>query len=326
MDVSQQCVLVEGHSSNPAPVASGVPQGTVLGPLLFLISINDINSNLSKNTFIRLFADDCLLYRIIETPSDSHQLQKDLETLQLWERENKMEFHPDKCQLIRFTNKIKFIPFKYKIHNTILEEVRSAKYLGVTLSKNLSWNDHCLSISKKANSTLAFIQRNLHNCPSNVKETCYKSLVRPILENASSVWDPHQKTDIEMLEKIQKRAARFVTGNYTLKEGNTKINMQRLCWHPLEERRAQAKVLNLYKAMNGTIHIPLEDISQISSRTRSGSKAHLAVPHSSVDAHLYSYYPNTIRLWNSIPVPIKSTSSLDNFKSSINYITFRSKY
>lgn len=79
-----------------------------------------------------------------------------------------------------------------------------------------------------------------------------------------------------------------MTGNYTLKEGNTKINMQRLCWHPLEERRAQAKVLNLYKAMNGTFHIPLEDITQISSRTR--SKAHLAVPHSSVNAHLYSYY------------------------------------
>ena len=95
-----------------------------------------------------------------------------------------------------------------------------------------------VSPSARKQTLLLPIQCNLHNCPSNVKETCYKSLVRPILENASSVWDPHQKTDIEMLEKIQKRAARFVTGNYTLKEGNTQINMQRLCWHPLEERRA----------------------------------------------------------------------------------------
>ena len=320
----QQTVLVEGKSSNSAPVASGVPQGTVLGPLLFLIYINDIDANLSKNTKLRLFADDSFLYRTIKSPSDSIQLQKDLEMLQIWEKHNKTEFHPDKCKVIRFTNKIKFIHSKYKIHNIVLEEQNSAKYLGVTLNKNLSWNDHCHSICKKASSTLAFIQRNLHSCPSNVKETCYKTLVRPILEYGCSVWDPHHKYQIEMLEKIQKRAARFVTNNYTLKEGNTKKNMLTLGWQPLSERRAKTKVLNLYKALNGSVFIPTDDLKVLTSRTRSGE--YLSIPHSSVDSHLFSFYPNTIRLWNSIPTTIKATSSPDSFKASIQHLTLRSAY
>ena len=89
----EQTVVVDGSSSTPAPVLSGVPQGSVLGPLLFLAYINDINKHLSEGTKIRLFADDSLLYRIIRTEEDSATLQKDLDTLQAWEIENKMEFH-----------------------------------------------------------------------------------------------------------------------------------------------------------------------------------------------------------------------------------------
>ena len=102
---SQQRVVVEGMESVPSKVLSGVPQGTVLGPLFFLIYINDISKGLSKGTKIRLFADDSLLYRTIKNPSDSAILQKDLNTLQLWEKKWKMEFHPGKCQLLRTTNK-----------------------------------------------------------------------------------------------------------------------------------------------------------------------------------------------------------------------------
>ena len=99
----QQTVIVDGAESPPKPVLSGVPQGTVLGPLLFLIYINDITHKLSPGTIIRLFADDSLLYRIIKSPEDAKILQKDLDTLQKWELENKMEFHPGKCLVLRIT-------------------------------------------------------------------------------------------------------------------------------------------------------------------------------------------------------------------------------
>ena len=99
-----QKVLVEGSASASKPVLSGVPQGTVLGPLLFLIYINDISTGLSVGTEIRLFADDSLLYRRIQSVEDSKTLQRDLDRLQLWESTWKMEFHPQKCQLLRITN------------------------------------------------------------------------------------------------------------------------------------------------------------------------------------------------------------------------------
>ena len=108
-----QSVLVDGATSSPTAVLSGVPQGTVLGPLLFLVCINNICKDLSLGTIIRLFTDDSLIYRHILKLEDAETLLKDLNILQAWERANKMEFHPDKCQVLRITNKTKPILYAY---------------------------------------------------------------------------------------------------------------------------------------------------------------------------------------------------------------------
>ena len=313
-----QTVAVDGIESSPSPVLSGVPQGTTLGPLLFLIYINDISKNLSPNTKIRLFADDSLLYRTISSPSDSAQLQKDLDTLQLWETSNKMEFHPGKCLTLRITNKQKPILSDYFIHSTKLSLTDSAKYLGVTIDSKLSWSAHINNIQSKANSTLAFLRRNLHSCPRPVKETCYKTFVRPILEYGGCVWDPHQQNQIDQIERVQKRAARFVTGNHELIHGNTEKNMKSLGWDSLEERRARSKLTTLYKARTGAISIPIEDL--IISNTRTRQSSNYFIPYSSVNSHLHSFYPSTIRLWNSIPPDTQSAVSIESFKGSIGKI------
>ena len=125
-----------------------------------------------------------------------------------------MKFHPDKCQVLRITNKKKPIQTDYTIHNSLLSPVNSAKYLGVTIDNKLNWGAHCNAVCNKANSTLAFLQRNLQGCPRSVKEKCFNTFVRPTLDYGCSVWDPHLSNQIDSLEKIQKRAARFVTGNY----------------------------------------------------------------------------------------------------------------
>ena len=183
--------MVDGVSSSPTEVLSGVPQGTVLGPLFFLVYINDISQGLSKGTKLRLFADDSLLYREINSLEDSAILQKDLNLLQSWEKKWKMEFHPGKCQLLRITNKKSPITSPYFIHNIPISETDSAKYLGIIIDSNLNWRQQYASMIKKCNSTLAFIKRNLNKAPKNVKEKCYTSLVRPQIEYGSPVWDPH---------------------------------------------------------------------------------------------------------------------------------------
>ena len=323
----EQSVLVDGATSSPAPILSGVPQGTVLGPLLFLTYINDINKNLSEGTSIRLFADDSLLYRTIKTKEDALILQKDLNTLQTWEKENLMEFHPDKCQVLRITNKKKPILSGYTIHNSLLTLVNSAKYLGVTIDNRLNWGAHCNAVCNKANSTLAFLQRNLQGCPKSVKEKCVNTFVRPTLEYGCSVWDPHFSNQIENLEKIQKRAARFVTSNYTLIEGNTRKNMTSLNWPPLSERRARTKLTTFFKARSSSIEIPLDDLintdTHISTRT---STLNYRIPQSSVDSHLYSFFPNTIRLWNDLPQQTKACETVVGFKRSLETQTLRDAY
>ena len=126
-----------------------------------------------------------------------------------------MSFNPGKCEVLRVTNKRKhIIHTHYKIHGMILDTVDKTKYLGVTIQSKLNWKPHIHNITKKANSGRAFLQRNLSNCPRPVKEQAYKTYVRPILEYASTVWDPHTKELTSQLELVQRRAARFVTADY----------------------------------------------------------------------------------------------------------------
>jgi len=171
--------------SESSPVTSGVPQGSVMGPLLFLKYINDLPEHVTSTS--RLFADDSLLYRKIRSPADARSLQEDLDKLQLWEKDWMMAFNASKCEVIRFTKKRNPIKFTYTIHNEELNIVTNGKYLGAHLTNDLSWNTHVSATAKKATNSLAFLRRNLTSCPQGIKEQGYKTLVRPILEYASTV-------------------------------------------------------------------------------------------------------------------------------------------
>lgn len=319
----KQKVLVEGKESSSREVQSGVPQGTVLGPLLFLIYINDMSDNLSDGTRLRLFADDSMLYRVISTPDDSKILQNDLNTLQEWEKSWKMEFHPKKCQVIRITHKRQFIKSNYFIHNTQLTETNTAKYLGIMIDNKMSWDSQVDSVCSKANRTLAFIRRNLKSCPKDVKTKCYNTYVRPITEYCSSVWDPFTKKNIQKLENIQRRAARFIHNNYDYHDSVTKLLLE-MKWTPLEERRARSKMTIVHKAINENINIPIENFRINPNKTRSGG-INYVIPRSRTNTHINSFYPSSIRLWNSLPDNIKD-GSLERFKNGLENYTIRGQY
>ena len=313
-----QKVIVEGMASSPKPVLSGVPQGTVLGPLLFLVYINDINEGLSQGTKIKLFADDSLLYRTIKTPLDAKILQDDLNTLQKWEINWKMEFHPGKCQLLRVTNKKNIIPYSYSIHNEVLQEAESVKYLGVIIDKNLTWKKQYSNINKKASNILALLRRNTHSLPLNVKKTCYNALVQPILEYGCCVWDPYLEIDKLLLDKIQKRGARYVTNNYCMEHGSTETNLDQLEWRSLEERRSKLKLSMLYKARHGQIEIPIKHL-RINTRDSSRFEGPTyTLPYSRVDSHLHSFFPSVVRLWNPLTGEAKECESLSAFKAAVD--------
>ena len=144
-----QKVVLDGQSSDPVPVLSGVPQGLVLGPVLFLIFINDLQDNIRSS--VRLCADDCVLYRNINSLTDCQILQEDLNSLAQWETDWQMKFNVAKCHSMRVTQHLPSnqIHFSYTLHQQTLEQVRSANYLGLTITDVLEWGQHIWVIFKK---------------------------------------------------------------------------------------------------------------------------------------------------------------------------------
>jgi hypothetical protein len=192
-----QAVIVEGEQSTYLPVDSGVPQGSTLGPSLFLYYINDIATGLDST--IRLFVDDTIAYLVIKSNSDALTLQRDLDKLAQWEQLWKMAFHPDKCNVLTISRNTTPKKFKYCLHDHVLESVDKVNNMGVTISDDLKWESHINNICGKANKTLGFLRRNLNIGSTSVKAQACKSLVRPSLEYACSVRDSHLKSDINKI-------------------------------------------------------------------------------------------------------------------------------
>ena len=207
--------------------------------------------SLVKST-IALFADDAYLLKSISSQHDVDILQGDLNILQTWEGKWSMEFHPEKCQLLRLTNKRKTVEAHYTIHGKRLKLVEKAKYLGVTLSKNLSWKYHVYNnITAKANSTRLFLQRNLVKVDRKLKLKCYNTYVRPILEYASSVWSPvNQISLIRKIEMVQHKAVRWICSNWD-REASVSNMEASLCMKKLENRRSIAQLKMMRDLITG---------------------------------------------------------------------------
>ena len=240
-----QQVIVRGKYSDIAQVQSGVPQGSVLGPCLFLFYINDLPQNLSSP--VRLFADDTLLYLAVESIGDAISLQNDLWELENWESRWLMEFNTDKCQVLRVSRKRDPLIHEYILHGKILESVDSAKYLGVSITSDPCWNQHISNmIVTKGNQSLGFLRRNLRIHSPELKSIAYKSLVQPTVEYTSTVWDPYTKHNRDRLEMVQCRAARYVLDRYE-RTASVKEMLKQLDWETLELRRRKARLTMLYK-------------------------------------------------------------------------------
>ena len=148
-------MLVDGESSNKSHVISGVPQGTVLGPLLFLVYINDLPANIHSS--VRLFADDCILYREIKNAKDTELLQHDVNKLCQWESDWQMGFNKSKCFTMRVSHKAKPNPPSYQMGDHTLEQVNHHPYLGIELSSSMNWKKHINQLVLKANRTLGLL-------------------------------------------------------------------------------------------------------------------------------------------------------------------------
>lgn len=294
-----QSVVLNGFTSSSRSVTSGVPQGSVLGPSLFLIFINGMTERISEGTTIRLYADDTILYRKIHSSEDTKQLNHDLKQLEAWEGDARMEFNAGKCEKITVSRKRRPLTGQYTLHEHTLNEVQQTKYLGVTITSDLRWNSHINSIVNKANSRLGFLRRNLQVRQQRMKSMAYKSLVRPLLEYASAIWSPAAEGLKHQVEMVQRRAARFVTSTYNPRASVTEI-LHHLQWKTLESRRNLATLTLFTKGVNGQVDIEIDKRLIRSARITRGNTVKFVAPQCNTITHTKSFWSRAVALWNAL--------------------------
>ena len=207
LEEREQHVGINGKVSRWHKIMSGIPQGSVLGPFLFVLYINDLPDTLESTPY--MYADDTKIYRNIEGRHDIATLQTDLNKLQHWSDKWLLRFHPDKCKQLTIGRQ--HFDTEYHLYTdegnqrkqAILEKCAQEKYIGVVMDNDLSFEQHMSDKIKKANSIMGVIRRTFNNLNNTIFIMLYKGLVRPHLEYASSVWAPHKAKNIIALEKVQ---------------------------------------------------------------------------------------------------------------------------
>lgn len=312
----KQFVKIQNHISTSERVISGVPQGSVLGPLLFLIYINDISTDI--NASIRLFADDCIIYKEIRTPTDTIDLQSALSKLTDWCSLWQMQINTDKTKHLKFSMTTNSQTSSYTIDNIKIDTVLTYKYLGVIFNSTLTWNDHIEYITSKALKKLGLLKRRLHLANHDTRLLAYNSLIRPSLEYASIIWHPHHVTWTNHLEAVQNKAARFILSSYSRLQSVTKLKST-LDMHSLALRRTLARLSffhSLYHSGSPFSRSHIYPAHHISSRL---DHAYKVKPiFSRTDKYRNSPLALSIDQWNSLPSSIATINDHQSFQLALH--------
>ncbi|XP_072048270.1 uncharacterized protein [Amphiura filiformis] len=226
---------------------------------------------------------------------------------------------------MRVTHKIKPIIHQYFMGDHTLEQVDHHPYLGVELTSDMSWRKHIIQVAVKANRTLGLLRRNLSCCDKATKSTAYGALVRPLLEYCHTIWDPYQQTNKDTIDKVQRRAARFVFNDYS-RHSSVSNMLGQLDWDSLETRRTRARLQLVYKETHGLVpnnirHL-LKTQDQTSRPKTRQSAGNFIYTHVSANKNCYlrSLYPRTIPTWNVLPDHLRCAPTLQNFKDQLQTI------
>ena len=305
-------------------VQSGIPQGSVLGPLLFVIYINDLPENIKSS--ILMFADDTKLYRKIDSNEDYTLLQKDLDILQNWSDTWLLKFNPDKCKTLtigkskvendrRYSMKINESPNSSQSHN--LEKVKEEKDLGIIIDDRLNFEKHINTKVNKANQIMGLIRRTFSFLNESIFLHLYKSIVRPHLEYAVHCWHPMRKKDISSIENVQRRATRMVP---TLKGLTYPQRLQKLKIPTLVFRRMRGDMIETFKILTDIYDKAASPILEFVSQdipTR-GHKYKLRKKHHNTRIHQHFFSSRIIDAWNSLPNDVVEAPTLNSFKNKLD--------
>ena len=300
-------------------IEAGVPQGSVLGPLLFLVYINDITTDLESDCF--LYADDTSLIDVVDNiNSSSAKLNSDLDKIGKWTRDWFVTINPSKTESMIFSTK-RNKPQHPDIYfdNKVIKIVPNHQHLGVTLSSNLSWGEHVMTIYGKASKTLNLLKGLTLKMNRDTLVVLYKCLIRPKMEYADVVWDGCSDGLNDLLESVQYEAAKLVTG--AMKGTSQRKLLDELAWEELKTRRSVHKLVLFFKIVNNLVPRYLTDLLPATSQQRSGlslrSAVNLTLFPCKTDRFKRSFFPDSTGLWNALDNVIRDSDSLNTFKNRL---------
>ena len=308
----KQRVVINGEASDWLHVTSGVPQGSVLGPLLFLIYINDIDFGVSSK--ISKFADDTKLGGKALTIGDCETIQKDLDHLNNWSEKWLLKFNKDKCKVMHvgFNN----LKHNYKLQGRNLIRVEEEKDLGVIVKSDLKNGSQCMAASRKANTILGFIARNFDCKTPEVITRLYTSLVRPHLEYAVQFWSPCYQKDQNKLESVQRRATKLVPGFRGLQYEE---RLKRLDMFSLKDRRIRGDLIETFKILKNIDSLNYDHFFELSSQLLTRNNG-LKLKGQRFNTDLRKNYFNirVIDFWNKLPASVVQANTIATFKDRLD--------
>ena len=310
-----QRTTLNGSSSTWKQVLSGVPQGSVLGPLLFLIFINDIDEAAGLVKYLNKFADDTKLGHCVNSDEDHKSLQQTIDNLLKWSKDWSMEFNVGKCHILHLGRSN--ARHQYTMGSRVIQPADKEKDVGILITDNLKPSQQCVEASRRATTILYQISKSFHYRDSKVLVSLYKQHVRCHLEYASPVWSPWNRVDIEMLEKVQRRLIQLIPNlqGQTYEEKLKEVGLP-----TLEARRLRQDMITTYKFITGKDDVDYNtwfDLHGSAERiTRTSSYPQNIIPKSSRTELRKNFFSNrVVNQWNSLPNYIKDSRSTTTFKN-----------
>ena len=312
-----QRVRVENVMSNSVPVTSGVPQGSVLGPVLFIIYINDIVAQAEKSNG-NLFADDAKFDLAVDNENDRDHLQNDINNITRWSEEWKMSFNYDKCKILHVgkNNSCHEYFMDGAEGRKQLDQVKEEKDLGVNVDSLLNFKSHIGLITVKANKVLGIIRRTFKYQSPEVFINLYKSMVRPHLEYCSTVWSPSSVAEVKKLESVQRRATKMVK---SVSKNSYPARLRALGMPTLEFRRLRSDMIQVFRILRGIDKIDHSKLFKLANNNRTrGHTLRLKKVMSNTNLRKNSFTQRVVAPWNSLSEDVVSAPSVDSFKQRLN--------
>ena len=313
--------------SDILPISTGVPQGSILGPLLFLLYINDI-AYLSESMNIDLYADDSTLYKAgLNLQNVEADLQNNLVLIEKWCSINNMLLHPDKtkCMVIGTRQKLKkSTPLHLTVSGKCIENVKNQKVLGVYIENNMSWKTQTHKMSLKLNSKIALLRRISYYLTQDTKILFYNAYIMSTFDYCCTVWGKGNQSGISKIVNIQKRAARIILcKSYRTPSSSL---FKELKWLPFQYRCKYYAALLVFKSINNQTPSYISDLLKFSTNDkynlRSSTWKNLSqlTPRTNYLKDTFSYYSREV--WNDIPLTIRSVKSINSFKHLLKTYLF----